>query len=421
MKYHLIGDQGISMSGIKRYLQHLGEEVTGSDLKTGGHSAKNITKDIDVVVRSSAVNPGSFGWVEVEAAERLGIKVIKRSQLLGELTKNKRLIAISGMHGKTTVSTMAGLLLMAAGFDPTILIGERVAEFDNEVLKIGKSEWFVLEACEYDRSFLDFFPEILILTNIEEEHLDTYKGGISEIKETFQKYLLNVSDDGLVIACADDENVKDVVEKSNISSKIIYYGKSSEDYKSLPFSINIPGAHNRLNALAVVALGEYLKIDQSVTEKVLQNFKGAKRRFEYKGNYGGSDIIDDYGHHPTEISATVQALGEKYPNKKKVVVFWPHQYKRIKPFLHQFAAAFKDADEVILKPIFFVPGRDEKLDVSSEDLAKLIKAKNKNVRLIDEDKEIVKYLKRRLDNSSVLLTIGIPPVYKIAEKLIALK
>lgn len=402
------------MSGIKKYLLAKGDKVTGSDLKTGGHHASNITPDIDIVVRSSAVNPGSEGWVEVEAAKKLGIKVLKRSELLGKMTKNKKLIAVSGMHGKTTITAMAGLVLIEAGFDPTVLVGERVKEFDGEVLSIGKSDWFVMEACEYDRSFLDFYPKILILTNIEEEHLDTYPGGIEEIKESFLKYIKNVASDGLIIACGNDENVKDVIKKSRTKTKVIYYGRADK----LDFNLNIPGEHNRLNALSVLELARHLKIDKKIVTKVLSQFSGAKRRFEFLGEYNGAEIIDDYGHHPTEIKATIAALRERYPDKKKIVVFWPHQYKRIKPLLKNFANAFLLADTVIIKPIYFVPGRDEKLDVSSEDLVENINQKKIVARVIETDEEIVKYLKTILNSESVLLTIGIPPVYKIGEALL---
>jgi len=417
MKYHFIGDQGISMSGIKKYLLSRGHKVTGSDLKTSGHKKENVTPDIDLVVRSSAINPGSAGWVEVEEAQKLGIKVIKRSELLQEIAKDKTMIAVSGMHGKTTVTAMAGLLLIKAGLDPTVLVGERISDFHDEVLYIGESEWFVMEACEYDRSFLDFYPNILILTNIDKEHLDTYPGGLPEIKEAFVEYIDHVSDDGVIIACQDDSNVVDVIERSKTKAKIIYYGKNSEKYNSLRFDLRIPGKHNRLNALSIIALADYLKVDSKVVKNTLENFKGAKRRFEFKGNVNGSDIIDDYGHHPTEIRATIDALSERYPSKKKIVVFWPHQYKRIKPLLNEFASAFSEADEVILKPIFLVPGRDEKLDVSSKDLADLISRSGREVKIIDSDEEIVELLKKELDKNTVLLTIGIPPVYKIAEAL----
>jgi len=417
MKYHFIGDKGISMSGIKKYLIAKGHIVTGSDLKTTGHNAENITSDIDLVVRSSAVNLGSEGWVEVEAAKKLGKKVIKRSELLQEIAKDKQMIAISGMHGKTTVTTMAGLLLINAGMDPTVLVGERVRDFHDEVLYIGNSDWFVMEACEYDRSFLDFYPQILILTNIDEEHLDTYPGGLPEIKEAFLQYLGHMKEEGIIIACKDDKNLMEVIEKSKTLAKIIYYGESSHKYNKLNIQLKIPGRHNRLNALAILALADYLKIDDKIVRETLTKFQGARRRFELKGNFNGADLIDDYGHHPTEIKATISALAEKYPGKKKIVVFWPHQYKRIKPLLKQFADAFSGADEVILKPIFLVPGRDEKLDISSKNLAELI-SKNKPVKVYEKDEEIVQYLKNSLNDKSVLLTIGIPPIYKVADKLL---
>lgn len=415
MKYFFIGDQGISMRGIKQYLESKGETVLGSDLKTTGHKAENITSDIDIVVRTSAVSPGSEGWAEVEEAEKLGIKVMKRSELLCEITKDKKVIAISGMHGKTTVTSMAGLALVAGGLDPTVLIGEELEDFGG-VLRVGKSDWFVMEACEYDRAFLDLYPQILILTNIEEEHLDTYPGGLPEIKEAFIKYIDHVPDDGTIIAL-DDENIKDVLSRCKTKAKVIFYGASSEKYNKLDFSLTVPGNHNIANALAVVALGDLLGVDREKTKEALQKFKGARRRFEFKGSFNGADLIDDYGHHPTEIKATLNALAEKYSGKKKIVVFWPHQYKRIKPFLQQFAEVFKKADEVILKPIFLVPGRDELLKVSSSDLVDLINQKKKIAQVLDSDEKITTYLKTILDKDSVLLTIGIPPVYKIADKL----
>ena len=419
MKYHFIGSSGVSMKGIKKYLESEGNIVTGSDLKTGGHKASNVGYDVDLVVRSSAINPGSEGWVEVEEAERLGIRVVKRSELLGELTRDKKLISVSGMHGKTTVTAMAGLVLMKAGLDPVVLVGDGVKEFNDDVISIGKSDWFVAEICEYDRSFLDIYPKILILTNIDKEHLDTYPGGLPEIKEAFIEYINHVPDDGVVIACHDDKNVVEVMSQVKTKAKVIFYGTSADKYNKLDFQLSVPGEHNKLNALSVVALADYLKIDQKIVAEVLMKFSGAKRRFEYKGTFNGSDLIDDYGHHPTEIRAAIQALGERYTKEKKIVVFWPHQYKRILPLLSEFGAAFEGADEIIVKPIYLVPGRDEKLDVESEDIAKLIAESGKDVKVMNTDLEIIEYLKKELNKDTVLLTIGIPPVYKIADELAA--
>jgi UDP-N-acetylmuramate--alanine ligase len=276
----------------------------------------------------------------------------------------------------------------------------------------------VFEACEYDRSFLDFYPKILILTNIEEEHLDTYPGGISEIKAAFSEYITHVPDDGLIIACADDENVVDVLKNSSTKAQIIYYGRKAEKYNQLPFSLAIPGKHNELNAMSVLALCDYLKIDQTKVEQVLTNFSGAKRRFEKLGQFKGADLIDDYGHHPTEIAATLEALASRYADKKRIVVFWPHQYKRILPLIDDFAKALQNCDFLILKPIYFVPGRDEVLNVSSDDLAKKVISLGTKVMVMQTDEEIANYLVHELDDKTVLLTIGIPPVYKVIEKIL---
>lgn len=414
--YYFIGDQGVSMRGLKEYMRILGYQVSGSDLKSGGHSSSNITSDIDVVVRTSAVTPGSPGFVEVLAAEKLNIPVIKRSVLLGQITKDKRLIAVSGMHGKTTVTSMVGDLLIKAKYDPTVLVGEDVPAY-NGVLHYGRSDWFVAEVCEYDRSFLDVSPEILILTNIEEEHLDTYPGGLPEIIEAFVKYVEQVRPNGTIVACRDDKNIITVLEKAKTKAKIVYYGFNSDRFNRLDYQLSLSGKHNRQNALAVVALANQLNIGANILQEALATFQNAKRRFEYKGKHNGAPIIDDYGHHPTEIRSALESLSEKYPDKRKVVVFWPHQYKRIKPLLKAFSESFDKADELILKPIYFVPGRDEVLDVDSRDIADLINAKGQRARVLGSDKEIINYLKTVLDENSVLLTIGIPPVYKIAEAL----
>lgn len=400
------------MSGLKKLLENMGHKVTGSDLKFGGHKKENITKDIDVVVRTSAVNPGSPGWVEVEEAERLRIPVKKRSEVIGEITKDKKLITISGMHGKTTITSLVGLTLIGAGFDPTVLVGEKLREFGNDVVYLGKSDYFVLEACEYDRSFLDFYPDISIINNIDLEHLDTYPGGIPEIVEAFSEFTRNIKKDGTLILYGKDNNLKKVAETIRSDIKIIYYEESDvQGYK-----IKLPGAHNKINAAADLALSKLIKIDDDIIRKVFTSFEGAKRRLEYYGEAGGALVYDDYGHHPTEIKATITALGEKHPERKMAVVFWPHQYKRIKPLLNQFAEAFSEADFVIIKPIFFVPGRDEKLEVKSEDICAQIDQMKVEAVVLKDDRDILEKLKS-LSGEWVILTLGIPPVYKIAEEL----
>ena len=411
MHYHLVGSEGISMRGIGEILKQLGHTVTGSDLKLMGHSRKNISKDIDVIVRTSAVSPGSPGWEEIEEGERLNIKILKRSEIISELTSDKYLITISGMHGKTTVTSLIGLMLIEAGLDPTVLVGEEVQEF-NGVVRIGSSKYFVMEACEYDKSFLDFYPEIAVITNIDKEHLDTYPNGIPDILTAFKSFIGNIKKSGTLVYCSKDKYLPDLVNEFKDLEKIPY-GDDNFDYE-----IKLLGSHNKLNAQAAIACAKKLDVGDESIRKVLASFSGAHRRLELKGDFNAAKIYDDYGHHPTEISATIDALKQKYPDKKLMVVFWPHQYKRILPLLPEFVNAFDNADEVILKPIFLVPGRDEKLDISSEKIIEMINEKKKIASVMEDDDEIINYLKNTINDSYVVLTIGIPPVYKIAEKLI---
>ncbi len=418
MRYHLIGDMGVSMSALAELLKIQGNTVTGSDIKRNGHSQKNINKDIDIVVRNSAITIGSPGWIEVETAERLGIKVIKRSELIGDLTKNKKLIAISGMHGKTTITSLLGFVMIQAGLDPTVLVGEKVREFNNKSYHIGNSEYFVLEACEYDKSFLDFNPEILILTNIDKEHLDTYPGGIDEIKETFIKYLHNVRPNGTIIANIEDKNLVDVISKANLKNiKIVWYGKGSEKYNKLTIELAICGKHNRLNALSVLAASNILSINDDLIKKSFRAFKGAKRRMESWGKINDTLLFDDYGHHPSEIKATINALKEEFIDRKIIVVFWPHQYKRIAQLFQEFSECFAEADKVYIKDIYFVPGRDKKLNISSDQLAEKIKKFGIWSKSFSDNADIVKELLSETKKHSLLLTIGIPPIYEIMQEL----
>ncbi len=417
MWYHLIGISGVSMKAIAQILEQRGHKVTGSDLKLSGHSASNIADDIDAVIYTSAVTPNSAGWVEIEEAKKKGIKLIKRGEMLAQLVKDYKVIAVSGAHGKTTTTSMIGLTLIKAGLDPLIIVGEDVANFGG-VVRFGSGEWAIVEACEYDRNFLNFYPNITVITNIEEEHLDHYPGGLAEIESTFAKFASQTVDGGTVIFCGDDKNASDTVEKiENKKLEIIKYGLGeTNDIKNLPFELSIPGDHNRRNALATIAVAKVLNISEDVVETAISDFHGANRRFEIKGEKDGVLVIDDYGHHPTEIAALLSGVKEKYPKKKVMAVFWPHQYRRTKDLLEKFPAAFVDADKVIIKEIFFVPGRDIKLDVSGKDIVDLINNVDEGkAEFIDSDTEIVKKLEESLTPDWVLVTVGIPPVYKIAD------
>ncbi len=412
MKYHLIGDMGVSMKGIRMILESDGHVVTGSDLKSGGHKAENITEDIDMVVRSSAISPGSNGWVEVEAAEKLGIPIQKRSKFLGTLVEDKFLITVSGMHGKTTVTSLIGLAMEKAGLDPTVLVGEDVAEFGG-VLRQGNSKYFVLEACEYDKSFLDFNPDIAVVTNLDLEHLDTFPNGWSDIEKAFSSFLENIKDGGKLIYFGGDERL----EKIAIEGKDGAIPYDTDDATDIDTSLL--GEHNRSNISAVLSVMDVLAIERDKYEEVFKTFKGASRRLELKGEVNGMKVYDDYGHHPTEIRATIEALKEEYPDKKLLTIFWPHQYKRMEPLKDEFVKSLSISDKVILKPIFFVPGRDEKRDVSSQDIVSILNKESEKAKVIDQDDEIVTEISKNYNSEWVILTIGIPPIYRVAEKLVA--
>ena len=418
MNYHLIGDQGVSMRGIRKILESDGHRVTGSDLKTNGHSAKNISKDIDFVVRNSAINPGSEGWVEVEAAKKINIPIIKRSKFIGEYTKDKYLIAISGAHGKTTVTSLVGLMMINAGMDPTVLVGEVIPQLDNDVARIGKSKYFVFEACEYDRSFLDLDPDIAVITNVDEEHIDTYPEGLSEIVAAFDSFVSRIKKGGTVVGCESDANVVKIINRTRDDIKKIFYGGVSGKFAKLKYNLTIIGEHNKLNALAACSVANVLKINDEIISQTLKEFTGAKRRLEYVGEANGSLVYDDYGHHPTEMMASITALRNKYPDKKLITVFWPHQYKRVMALKDDFVNVLSKSDQVILKPIYLVPGRDSIQKVSSEDLARNLKQRDIDAKVFQNDAEIVKYLKEISSRDCLILTIGIPPIYKVAEQLV---
>lgn len=423
MWYHLVGISGVSMRTIAKILQKQGHKVTGSDLKLSGHDKKNIVDGIDAVVYTSAITQNSAGWVEIEEAKKRNIELIKRGKILADLVSDRKVIAVSGTHGKTTTTSMIGLSMIKAGLDPLVIVGEEVSDLGS-TFRYGSGRWAVVEACEYDRNFLYFHPQIAVITNIEEEHLDHYPGGISDLQDAFFKFASQVTDNGVVIACGDDKNTLEVVkELKKKKIKTITYGLGKKnDFNELPFDLSIPGDHNRRNALATLAVADIVNAGPKVVEEAIVNFHGAHRRFELIGEKDGVLVIDDYGHHPTEIAALLSGVKEKYPDRKVVTVFWPHQYKRTKAFLKKFPKALSISDKIVIKEIFFVPGRDEKTNVSGKDIVDLVnQEKSGKAVFINDDKKIVEYLNSILEPGDVLVTVGIPPVYNIANMYLGKK
>jgi UDP-N-acetylmuramate--alanine ligase len=383
---HFVGIGGIGMSGIAELLANLGYEISGSDTKGSdvtarlqqrfnvriaeGHAAANVG-DAEVVVVSSAVrrtNP------EIAEAERRGIPVIPRAEMLAELMRLHFAIAVAGSHGKTTTTSMIALVLERAGLDPTAVIGGRLSAFGSNA-RLGDSEFMVAEADESDRSFLMLWPSIAVITNVDREHMESY-ASIGELQQAFADFANKVPFYGSVVACADDANLMAVLPR--LKRRVVTYGldnaaagvfgtdvqlgsfggRCNVHRQSAPgaeplgvLALSVPGRHNLQNALAAVAVGERLGLAFDTVAAALRDFSGAERRFERHGEAGGVVVVDDYGHHPTEIAAVLSAARATL-NRRLIVAFQPHRYSRTAQLLEEFGPALKDADEIVLTDVY---------------------------------------------------------------------
>ncbi len=407
-RVHFVGIGGIGMSGIAEVLLNLGYKISGSDLKSSaiterlaglgatifeGHRAEN-TAGAEVVVTSSAIasdNP------EVTEARKLHIPVIPRAEMLAELMRLKYGIAIAGMHGKTTTTSMVAAVLAAGGLDPTVVVGGRVDAMDSNA-RLGKSHYLVAEADESDRSFLQLSPILAVVTNIDREHMDCYRN-MRDIQRTFLDFMDRVPFYGVVVVCNDDPVLRRLLPQ--IRRRTVTYGtRRGSDFQVKlaaleanlgewrpisrfhvtyrgqdlgEFRLRIPGAHNVLNATAAIAVGTGLDIQGEQIRSALDNFRGVDRRFQLRGKAGGVSVIDDYGHHPTEIRATL-AAARQCGFRKIHVVFQPHRYTRTRDLLDEFTAAFDDADSLFILDIY--PASEQPIEgVTGEVLAQRVREK----------------------------------------------
>jgi UDP-N-acetylmuramate--alanine ligase len=382
---HFVGIGGIGMSGIAEVLLNLGYKVSGSDLKASsitlrlasmgattfeGHRAENIA-GAEVVVTSSAIAKDNL---EVAEARRLHIPVIQRAEMLSELMRLKYGIAIAGMHGKTTTTSMVAAVLAAGGLDPTVVVGGRVDAMGSNA-RLGKSHYLVAEADESDRSFLKLSPILSVVTNVDREHMDCYRD-MDDVENTFIEFMDRVPFYGMVVVCNDDERVRGLIprmrrrattygeredsdfrilrepqEKRQASGSLSLFRVSYRDRELGEFRLNVPGAHNVLNATAAIAVGIGLDISADQIRGALESFRGVDRRFQLRGQAAGVSVIDDYGHHPTEIRATL-AAARQCGYKRVHVVFQPHRYTRTQALMDEFAGAFRDADTLFLLDIY---------------------------------------------------------------------
>ncbi len=445
-KIHFVGIGGAGMSGIAEILHNLGFEVTGSDIQESevidylktlgidiciGHRPQNV-KNIDVMVISTAIREDN---IEVKTAREMGIPIIKRAEMLAELMRMKYSIAVSGAHGKTTTTSMIGEVLEYAGFDPTVIVGGKVMGAFSGA-RVGKSNFLVAEADESDMSFLKLFPTIAVITNIDMEHMDTY-GNLDNIKKAFVEFANKVPFYGSVIINLDWETNTSILPL--IERKKITYGISrqaeirAENVKLDGFSssydlyiysryagtvrLNVPGLHNVLNSLTTFAVALELEIPESKVIEGLEKFKGVKRRLEVKGEKDGIMVIDDYGHHPTEIITTLKAI-KNFWNGRIIVVFQPHRFTRTRDLHEKFGPAFMDSDLVYIMPIY--PAGEKPIEGVTHELIynAVKKSGHKHVKMVNSHEECLEEIKKELKKGDLLLTLGAGNVYKIGEEII---
>ncbi|WP_317311926.1 UDP-N-acetylmuramate--L-alanine ligase [Clostridium thermobutyricum] len=447
-KVHFIGIGGISMSGLAAVLLNNGFKVSGSDSKESkitnslkekgaeiyiGHKRENL-QNVDLVVYTAAIpsdNP------EILEAKENNIHLMDRAEFLGLIMKgHKYNVAVAGTHGKTTSTSMITNITLKGNLDPTILVGGELDIIGGNY-RIGSSDYFVTEACEYKESFLKFYPYVGIILNIDADHLDYYRD-LNHIIETFKKFSTLIPEDGYLIGYNGDKNVRGILEEAKCNT--LSYGLEDADVtaRNIEFnnkgcatftvnkkgedlftvSLNMPGTHNILNALSTICVGLIFNIPFEKIAEGLNECKGAHKRFEYKGEIDGITIIDDYAHHPVEIQATLNTA-KKIPHGKTYCVFQPHTYTRTKTLFDEFTTAFKDSDELILMDIYAAREKDTGL-VSSDELGDAIRKTGLKCTNVHSHDEAVAYLKKVAKKDDMILTVGAGDVVIVGEKFLNL-
>lgn len=444
---HFVGIGGISMSGLAQILLESGYTVTGSDInnsniieklrKNGAlvsipHDPKNV-EAAELVVYTAAVKQDNC---EIVRAKELKIPIIDRAEFLGIIMKNYPYgIAISGSHGKTTTTSMVSIIWKNAGLDPTILVGGEIEAIDGNV-QVGRSKYFVTEACEYFESFLKFYPFVAAILNVEKDHLDYFKD-IDHIISAFKKFVKLIPKDGCLVVCSDNENALNLSKEADC--KVLTYGIRSDadflagniSYNNLghptfqvslrnkklgTFSLSIPGEHNVLNALAAIAMAYNAGIDLDIVKESLKEFRGTYRRFDIKGTRNNITIVDDYAHHPTEIRATLQAA-KQYPHQKIWCVFQPHTYTRTRTLFDEFSEAFYDADNVIITDIYAAREKDTGL-VNPSELVCSINKYSANAIYNNDFKNIADLIAHEAKPGDLIFTMGAGDVFKLGPMIL---
>ena len=448
-KAYFIGIGGISMSGFAELLHDNGFDVCGSDIKESkitrhlsssgihiiyGQSASNITSDIGFIVYTAAIHPDNPGFI---AAKKLGIPMMERAEMVGQVMKNyPNAIAVAGTHGKTTTTSMLSHIYLSAHKDPTISVGGILAVINGNI-RIGHSEDFITEACEYTNSFLKFHPTAGIILNIDADHLDFFKD-IDDIRLSFRKFAELLPENGILVINSITTNLSYITD--NLKCKVVTFGTSNTSGYSASnilydkngcgsfdivingnntgrhIKLNVIGEHNINNALAAIALADYYNIPEEAISEGLAEFKGTERRFEIKGSFNGVTVVDDYAHHPAEIKATLDA-SLKFPHNHLWCVFQPHTYSRTRELLEEFADVLSLAENVILADIYAARETDPG-DISSLTLKQAIEKKGKKVYYFPSFQEIEDFLSEHCINGDLLITMGAGDVVNIGEDLV---
>ncbi len=445
---HFCGIGGISMSGLASVLLGRGFTVTGSDMKLSPltslleqqgaaifcpQSAENITDNIDVMVCTAAIHPDN---PEYAAASAKGIPMLTRAQLLGQIMSHyENSAAIAGTHGKTTVTSMLSCILLSADLDPTISVGGILKEIGGNI-RVGSSENFIAEACEYTNSFLSLKPKYGIILNIDADHLDFFKD-LDDIRHSFNRFARNILKDGTLVMSSAIPHPEEITD--GVDAEVITFGGEGADYSPADitydqfgcgsfrvlhhgkdlgsFSIHVPGEHNVYNAVCAIATADQMGISMDHCREGLLEFHGADRRFQIKGELPcGAKVIDDYAHHPTEIRATLNAA-QNYPHKKIWCVFQPHTYTRTKSLMNEFADALSLADEVILAPIYAARETDN-LGISSDTLRQNIANRGTDARYFADFGQIEDFLMANAESGDLVITMGAGDIVRVGEQML---
>ncbi|MCA9553493.1 MAG: UDP-N-acetylmuramate--L-alanine ligase [Myxococcales bacterium] len=446
---HFVGIGGIGMSGIAEVLVNLGYQVRGSDAKGSetterlvslgcdvrlGHAGANV-EGVDVVVVSSAIKADN---PELQEARRQKIPVIRRAEMLAELMRMKFGVAIGGTHGKTTVTSMVAAVLGHAGLDPTVVVGGKVNKLGTTA-KLGQGPYLVAEADESDGSFLHLSPTIAVVTNIDPEHLDHYAGGMDQIRQTFVDFVNRIPFYGLAVLCVDHPEVQALLPR--VERRVVTYGMNPQAElqarhvtfdgprtsfelvrRGQPagrFELQMLGAHNVQNALAVLAVAEELGVSDDAIRVGLAEFDGVERRFTVRGEVGGVMVVDDYGHHPAEIRATLRGARQAYPDRRVVVAFQPHRYTRTHALLDDFATAFNDAEVLVVAPVY-AAGEAPISGVDHHAVVSAIAARgHRDVSAVASVEAVVEHLAQMVQPQDLVIAFGAGDIGRVGRALTA--